>query len=141
MKSNIKFLLLIILGFILSFSNVSSAKDTNSNYELQYVTPGSNSFEYYFEDAYWRQREYKELGWRKAWCLTLIPNRNRSYGIFQTDNEIAWSYVVARFSNDYRWNNESIMRRQFMCHCRYARYKSDWNIEPWRTSMNPVNCN
>lgn len=54
----------------------------------------------------------------------------------------AWGSIVYKHSSDYRWQNTDIMEDQFYCHYWLAgSFKTPWNIEPHKTSMNPVTCN
>lgn len=54
----------------------------------------------------------------------------------------AWGSIVYKHSSDYRWQNTDIMEDQFYCHYWLAgSFKIPWNIEPHKTSINPVTCN
>lgn len=56
--------------------------------------------------------------------------------------ETAWQFIVDRHSSDSHWDNEKIMRKQFWCHVNFAgSMKTPWNIEPHKTSINPITCN
>ncbi len=59
------------------------------------------------------------------------------------DKANGWNSVMARFYDDSRWDNTSVMEEQFYCHARlgYAAIEYEWNLEPWRTEMNPITCN
>lgn len=49
----------------------------------------------------------------------------------------AWGLLADRFSSDPEWDNEEAMFAQFHCHVIGAgKYKTPWNIEPWRTETN-----
>lgn len=133
--------ILFITSLLLMITLKQTAIVANVEVTPFYVTPGGNDFYYYFEDAYWQQREYKELGYKKAWCLTLIPNQDRDWGVSSRDRDQAWDHILARFSNDYRWDNENVLRKQFDCYVRYNFFKKTWNIEPWRNSCNWATCN
>lgn len=136
-----KKLILVFTSLLLIVSLKQATVNANAEVAPFYLTPGGNDFYYYFEDAFWQQREYKELGYKKGWCLTIIPNQDRDWGASSRDRNQAWNHILARFGNDYRWENENIMRDQFDCHVRYNFFKQTWNIEPWRTSSNWFTCN
>lgn len=138
MKKHLILSVIILMMVGMTTTNVAQAIDNSTPY---YETPSGKEFEYYFRDAYWQLREYKELGYQKDWCLTIVPNQDRNWGLLSSDREQAWNYILARFGNDYRWDNESILKKQFNCHVRYNFFKKVWNIEPWRTSYNFVDCN
>jgi hypothetical protein len=54
----------------------------------------------------------------------------------------AWGSIVYKHSSDYRWKNTSVMKDQFYCHYWLAgSFKVPWNIEPHKTSINPITCN
>lgn len=59
------------------------------------------------------------------------------------DKDSGWVATRMKFQDDSRWDNTEIMKEQFYCHARklYAAIESEWNLEPWRTSMNPFTCN
>lgn len=46
----------------------------------------------------------------------------------------AWKLLAEKYSSDSYWDNEESMFAQFHCHVLAAgKYKTPWNIEPWRT--------
>lgn len=59
------------------------------------------------------------------------------------DKDTGWTAVRISYQNHSYWDNTDIMKEQFYCHARlgYAAYESEWNLEPWRTSMNYITCN
>lgn len=59
------------------------------------------------------------------------------------DKSIGWNAVRISYQNNSKWDNTEIMQEQFYCHARlgYSAIESEWNLEPWRTSMNPFTCN
>ena len=133
-KKSIAYILLIVI-----IASTSSAFAQSK--PMRYPEPEGKGFYYYFNDAYWTRRKYEELGWKEAWTLTIIPNQDLTWGIFNKERNYAWEYLVARFSNDYRWKNQDILWQQFMCHARYGTLKEVWNLEPFRESSNFIDCN
>lgn len=59
------------------------------------------------------------------------------------DKNTGWNAVYISYRNHYLWDNTDIMEEQFYCHARlgYAAIEEEWNLEPWRTSMNYITCN
>lgn len=53
----------------------------------------------------------------------------------------AWDAVVLMYSWSPKWGNPSVMKEQFFCHWTLASWKSPWNLEPSKTSINPITCN
>ncbi|WP_353885718.1 DUF2599 domain-containing protein [uncultured Eggerthella sp.] len=72
-----------------------------------------------------------------------MPKGNFKYAWSDVDKLNGWNTIYFNFSNDYRWANTSTMKEQFYCHARlvYSVIAGEWNLEPWRTSMNPFTCN
>ncbi|WP_302396316.1 DUF2599 domain-containing protein [Eggerthella sinensis] len=75
--------------------------------------------------------------------LAMMPKGNFKYAWSDVDKLNGWNTIYFNFSNDYRWANTSTMKEQFYCHARlvYSVIAGEWNLEPWRTSMNPFTCN
>ena len=143
---NKKILVLILLAFCFSRSDVKAANvkkiesfNLDNSEILRYPSPGANSFDYYFKDAYWQYRYYSDIG-RKEWCLTVLHSQN-VLGYFNEEINTAWGALQARFSGDYRWKNTESMRKQFYCHVRYQLFKQIWNLEPFRTNPSDFTCN
>ena len=90
-------------------------------------------FHTYFNDGYFESRS-GEI------CLTLYPKR---WAWLPSDKQKAWDAVVAKFSDDPRWYHTDVMKQQFYCHARfvYQLFEREWNLEPWRTSMDFFTCN
>lgn len=90
-------------------------------------------FTKYFDYGYFEERPSG---------LTLSLGNKLSYWSNSEKSE-GWNSVYAKFHRDYRWSNTPMMKDQFYCHARlgYAAYEDEWNLEPWRTSMNPITCN
>lgn len=91
-------------------------------------------FSDYFSAGYWETRD-------NGVCLTLM----RTGAFFDLTPQIteAWNLTYARFGNDPEWDNTDIMEEQFFCHARfiYGVFERVWNLEPWKTSINPITCN
>lgn len=62
-----------------------------------------------------------------------------------TDAANGWNATYTKFRNDSQWGNKNVacMKDQFYCHARpvYSTIAGEWNLEPWRSSMNPITCN
>lgn len=73
-------------------------------------------------------------------CLTL--GNKLSYWS-NSDKATGWMAVYMSFRNHSYWDNTDIMEEQFYCHARlgYAAIESEWNLEPWKTSINYFTCN
>lgn len=70
--------------------------------------------------------------------LSLMP---RDGGIGNEGSDRTWGTVYARFSPSSNWKNTSVMRQQYNCHFWYGMIKTPWNLEPSKTSINPITCN
>ncbi|HIV80297.1 MAG TPA: DUF2599 domain-containing protein [Candidatus Avanaerovorax faecigallinarum] len=77
-------------------------------------------------------------------CLSLKP-KLRVYAPEQ--NRInGWNATFATFHNHQYWKNTECMEDQFYCHAQYGKFGEliggeEWNLEPHKTSINPVTCN
>ena len=73
-------------------------------------------------------------------CLTL---GNRLSYWSNSDKATGWMAVRISFQNHAYWVNTDIMEQQFYCHARlgYAIFETEWNLEPWKTSINSITCN
>lgn len=93
--------------------------------------PFGTTYYSYFSKSIWIQRDLISLSIypiNLAWPSSQI--------------ETAWQFIVERHSSDPQWDNEKIMRKQFWCHVNLAgKIKTPWNIEPEKTSINPLTCN
>lgn len=48
-----------------------------------------------------------------------------------------WEVVKNKHSKDSKWKNTASMKAQLNCHADYPKkFKTPWNIEPWRTETN-----
>lgn len=91
-------------------------------------------FPTYFSYGYFEQRS-------NGWTLSL---GSKNQGVWtSTAKSNGWNSVYAKFKDNSHWNNTDIMKEQFYCHARiaYSTMEEEWNLEPWRTSMNPITCN
>jgi len=92
-------------------------------------------FPTYFYSGYWEMRD-------SGICLTLNRKSILVGGTSESINN-AWIATYFKFSNSSNWQNTSMMEKQFYCHARLAWsvIESEWNLEPWKTSMNVITCN
>lgn len=107
---------------------VNSIKKSRGNYDPDL----ENSYREYFKSGRWINRE--------MWALSLNPKKVPTTS---RQKAVAWDSVTYKHSDDRNWNyrNINIMKEQFLCHVRYGLAKTPWNIEPDKTSINPVTCN
>lgn len=98
--------------------------------ELEYW---NSVFTRYFSYGYFEVRP-------NGWCLSL--GNKLSYWNAE-DKSQGWNATYAKFYKDPHWDNTDIMEEQFYCHARlvYAAIEKEWNLEPWKTSMDPITCN
>lgn len=91
-------------------------------------------FPVYFDYGYFEERA-------NGWTLSLGPVQRSVWS--SSDKSNGWNSVYTKFRNNARWDNTDIMKEQFYCHARlvYSAVEEEWNLEPWRTSMNPITCN
>lgn len=72
--------------------------------------PGDyNDFYYYFHDAYWVR---SDANTRDGWALKVYPTdvlRRLSGG---RNSDAAFSHLMARFGDDYRWTDSDSIRKQ-----------------------------
>ena len=88
----------------------------------------------YFSTGYWETRD-------NGICLSLFP-RTPTYWS-DSQKLTAWNATFSKFHNDSKWDNTSCMEEQFYCHARLytSMIETEWNLEPWKTSINPIFCN
>ncbi len=108
-------------------NKVSLRYDPLEQYYVQTVFPSYFSYGYF---------ETRSDG------VTLSLGNTKSYWSPE-DKAEGWTATYMKFRNNSNWNNTNIMQEQFYCHARvvYAYLEQEWNLEPWRTSMNPITCN
>lgn len=87
----------------------------------------------YFSYSYFETRD-------NGVCLSL---GNRLSYWSSDDKSTGWTAVRISYQNHAYWDNTDIMEEQFYCHARlgYAAIESEWNLEPWKTSINSITCN
>ncbi len=97
------------------------------------------------DDAYWIAQfptYFSSGGWinrQGLVSLSLYPKNPITWTSAKA--AYAWYSTMARFDEDYRWANTNVMKEQFYCHWTLGSWKSPWNLEPSKTSINPVTCN
>lgn len=76
-----------------------------------------------------------------GWTLSLGPIE-KFYWSDQMKSD-GWQATYFRFYKNSHWANTDVMEEQFYCHARlvYSWMQDEWNLEPWRTSMNWITCN
>lgn len=97
--------------------------------------------EQYYLNLFWRYFNTGYWEWRSSGvCLTL---KNKLNYWSSSDKANGWAATYTKFRKSSNWRNTYVMQQQFYCHARlgYAAYEHTWNLEPWRTSMNPITCN
>ena len=97
--------------------------------------------EQYYLNLFWRYFNTGYWEWRSnGVCLTL---KNKLNYWSSSDKANGWAATYTKFRKSSNWRNTNVMQQQFYCHARlgYAAYEHTWNLEPWRTSMNPITCN
>lgn len=146
MKRTSVFVVMVLLICLVFFTNDDIAKAAdfsedkleldNEKIFLRY-DPGleeyRDMFYDYFHSGYWENRS-------NGVCLTLHP---KLWAWSELDKYNAWMSVYATYYRSNYWDNTEIMRQQFYCHARfiYQLIERDWNLEPWKTSIDPINCN
>lgn len=92
-----------------------------------------NQFPKYFSSGKWTTRD-------SGINLALRPINVVYWSSSDTTN--GWNATYSMFYDDPQWDNTDCMKDQFYCHARLALAAGDeWNLEPWRTSINPITCN
>lgn len=142
MKKKVVIILLLVMLFPTLLSKVEAKEDSfqtesiNNKVEIRYdpnLEQYKEMFSKYFHSGYFEKRNGKMT-------LTLHP---KLWAWSSTDKSNAWMSVYANFYKSQHWNNTKVMRDQFYCHARliYQLVEREWNLEPWRTSMNSITCN
>ncbi|MGY3776580.1 DUF2599 domain-containing protein [Helcococcus sueciensis] len=142
MRKKIAFILLLIMIFP-TLSNTVNANNGETeladvrNEVVLRVDPNLQRFREMFHDYFYSG--YFETKNGKI-TLTLHP---KLWAWSSSDKSNAWMSVYATFYRSHHWANTSVMHDQFYCHARlaYQLIEREWNLEPWRTSMNPITCN
>ena len=110
----------------------------NNRQDVDIMPLVSGTYHDYFEYSWWRQRDYDGT---QKWCLSIEPKASYSW---QEPNasQYAWNIIYNMHGQSSRWDNTLSMEKQFMCHAHFAGgWKTPWNLEPWRTNVNPFTCN
>ncbi|HAP15512.1 MAG TPA: hypothetical protein DCR07_05325 [Lactococcus sp.] len=91
-------------------------------------------FPEFFSYGYFEQRD-------TGWTLSMAPHTKHVWS--DQEKSDGWQATYFRFYKKPQWNNTDIMEQQFYCHARlgYSFAQDEWNLEPWRTSMNWFTCN
>ena len=96
--------------------------------------------------AYWISQFPKYFsygGWKtgaQGINLALRPINNVYWSA--SDMENGWNATYSKFYDDPQWDNTNCMKAQFYCHARRPiAAQGEWNLEPWRTSIDPIFCN
>lgn len=92
----------------------------------------SPNFSVYFSSGQWITRN-------GVVSLSLYPINPKTWSTIAVG--YAWDAVTAMYSSSSNWRNASVMREQFYCHALFAAWKTPWNLEPSKTSINPITCN
>lgn len=72
--------------------------------------------------------------------LALGPRSGVSWTSGNISN--AWNATYSKFHGDSQWQHTNCMKSQFYCHAQLSAFAgSEWNLEPWKTSINPITCN
>lgn len=91
-------------------------------------------FPEFFSYGYFENRD-------SGWTLSMAPHTKHIWS--DQEKSDGWQATYCKFKQNVHWDNTNIMREQFYCHARlgYSFAQDEWNLEPWRTSMDPFTCN
>lgn len=142
--------LLLMLAMFLSLSNMVYANEDDHSEFYSYnnilvcdstqFTPSSDD---HGGGGYGLSAYFTSTGWiirDGVVSLSLMPKRGLNW-LSSSVRENAWNAVVNAYGNSSNWANTSVMKQQFMCHANYGYIKTPWNLEPHKTSINPITCN
>ena len=121
---------------LLEIAEITLQEDIERSENLASVYSGRvGGFFDYFYEGYWETRS-------NGLCLSLFPVTGR-VNWTDADKLSAWNHVYSRYSGSSNWDNTACMKEQFYCHARlaYAIVEDEWNLEPWKTSINAITCN
>lgn len=98
-------------------------------------------------EAYWKNEvfpQYFFYGYfenRSDGVTLSLGNKLSSWS--SEDKENGWAATYISFRNNSNWDNTDCMKEQFYCHARliYSAIESEWNLEPWKTTINSITCN
>lgn len=115
--------------------------------EIEMAESNTPALAYDAVEVYWREEvlpQYFSYSYfeTRSNGVTLTLGNKLSYWS-SDDKATGWTAVHVSFRNHSYWDNTDIMKEQFYCHARlgYSAIESEWNLEPWRTSMNYITCN
>ena len=109
----------------------------------------SSGFRVNTDEQYWKAQfpKYFNYGtWKSDGRGPNLALGPKNKGVWsESDKANGWNATYTMFRNSPQWNNRNVqvMKEQFYCHARlgYSTFAGEWNLEPWRTAMNPVTCN
>ncbi len=124
-------------GELLEIAESSLKKEIQASevaYYLQVKPLSYSSFFDLFSNGYWQVRNGQI-------DLSLWPREKKYWS--EEEKFYGWNLTYDKFSYDPSWDNTECMKEQFYCHARlgYSWLQDEWNLEPWRTSMNAITCN
>ncbi|BDR76984.1 DUF2599 domain-containing protein [Clostridium tetani] len=125
-----------------NFNHPIALYNTNTPYNLS-LNARSDKLTDYFYSVKWITRDgvvSLSIDPKPALYVVNMGDDRAEYERFLKAKK-GWDIIVKQFSKDSRWKNTKIMEKQYLCHVGYGGIKRPWNIEPHRTSMNPMNCN
>lgn len=83
-------------------------------------------------------KQYIQSGkWIKRFgemTLSVVPT-DCGRSIHPRETKKAFAELYSKFGHDKDWYNTQGMRTQFSCHLAIARYKPEWNLDPYRKSV------
>ncbi|MGP1361539.1 MAG: DUF2599 domain-containing protein [Candidatus Fimenecus sp.] len=115
------------------------------NEEANVITPSPKRIDpdkAYWINKFWEMFNYGRWDMRPTGItLSLGPKNHGIWTSKQKSN--GWNAISAKFCESHYWNNTECMKQQFYCHARlgYAAVEQEWNLEPWKTTINPITCN
>ena len=91
-------------------------------------------FPEFFSYGYFEKRD-------NGWTLSMAPYTKHIWS--DQEKSDGWQATYGKFKDNTHWDNTEIMKEQFYCHARlgYSFAQTEWNLEPWRTQMDPFTCN
>lgn len=108
----------------------------------QYSTqPTADAIEQYWREQFPTYFSYGYWGTNYFGDTLSLGNKLSIWSV--DDKANGWQATYMMFRNHRKWDNTDIMKEQFYCHARlgYAAFEEEWNLEPGRTTMNPITCN
>ncbi|MDO4383052.1 MAG: DUF2599 domain-containing protein [Eubacteriales bacterium] len=100
-------------------------KSAGATYPI--VADPHNKYSDWFKSATWKIRDGK-------YSLCVVPTKwNRQSGIAYMST--SWALLKKKKSGSKHWYNTEGLRKQYYCHTQAAKFKSSWNLEPWRPNV------